>query len=61
MANLLGMTDAAARLGIHYLTLRRWCEAGKIPHIRDSAGRRLFEEELIERLVRERRAQQERR
>ncbi len=50
------MTSAAAKLGVHYITLRRWCESGKLKCMRDSTGRRLFRAETIDRLVREREA-----
>lgn len=55
---LLGMRDAAARLGIHPFSLRRMCEAGKVSPMRDSAGRRLFHAETIDNLARERAARQ---
>ncbi len=51
---LLGMSEAARRLRVHYYTLRRWCLAGKVQPIRDSAGKRLFRAEDIDALVAER-------
>ena len=34
---------AAARLGLHPHTLRRYADLGKIPHYRNSAGQRLYD------------------
>ena len=34
---------AAAMLGLHPQTLRRYAEQGKIPHYRNSAGQRLYD------------------
>lgn len=56
---LLGMRDAAAKLGIHPFSLRRMCEAGKVKPIRDSAGRRLFHSATIDEIARERAARRE--
>jgi len=53
-AQVLGMSRASAILGIHSCTLRNWTEQGKIPHVRDSAGRRLFDEAVVVELARER-------
>ncbi len=55
--SILGMSAAAAKLGIHPFTLRRWCESEKIAHVRDSAGRRLFSSDEVERVRRERELQ----
>lgn len=38
---------AANKLGIHQNTLRRWADAGKIPHIRTAAGQRLYDIETF--------------
>ena len=35
--------NAAAMLGLHPQTLRRYAEQGKIPHYRNSAGQRLYD------------------
>ncbi|PQJ97480.1 MerR family DNA-binding transcriptional regulator [Chromatium okenii] len=35
--------EAAKRLGCHPCTLRKWADAGKIPHIRTSSGQRRYE------------------
>ena len=51
---ILGMSEAARRLEVHPFTLRRWCESGKVQPMRDSAGRRLFRADQIEKLARER-------
>ena len=35
--------NAAAMLGLHPQTLRRYAEQGKVPHYRNSAGQRLYD------------------
>lgn len=35
--------EAAKRLGCHPETLRRWADAGKIPHIRTNSGQRRYD------------------
>lgn len=35
--------EAVARLGVHPNTLRRWADAGKIPHYRTDAGQRRYD------------------
>ena len=52
--DIVTMTTASARLGVHYITLRRWCEQGKIVPMRDSTGRRLFYSKDVERLAAQR-------
>lgn len=47
---LLTITQAAARLGVNQKTLRRWADAGKVPHVKTLAGQRRFEEGVIDRL-----------
>ena len=39
----LASRKAAARLGLHPATLRRYADLGKIPHYRNSAGQRLYD------------------
>lgn len=50
---LLTITQAASRLGVNQNTLRRWADAGRVPHVRTLAGQRRFEVAVIERLRRE--------
>ena len=38
----LSLADASARLGVHPSTLRRWSDAGDIPHFRTPGGHRRF-------------------
>jgi excisionase family DNA binding protein len=38
----LELSQAADFLGVHFTTLRRWVDAGKVPCIRTPAGRRRF-------------------
>jgi len=45
----LDLSEAADVLGVHFTTLRRWVDAGKVPCIRTPGGRRRFRRaELIE-------------
>lgn len=50
---LLTITQAAARLRIEQKTLRRWADAGRVPHVRTLGGQRRFEPAVIERMRRE--------
>jgi hypothetical protein len=54
--DLLAPKDAGALLGITTAGVTRLAESGRLPEIRDSAGRRLFRRADVERLVREREA-----
>jgi excisionase family DNA binding protein len=38
----MDLSEAAAYLGVHFTTLRRWVDAGKAPCIRTPGGRRRF-------------------
>lgn len=53
MERLLTITQAAARLRVNQKTLRRWADAGKVPHVRTLSGQRRFEPAVIERMRRE--------
>lgn len=44
----LDLAEAAQILGIHLSTLRRWADAGRIPHVRTLSGRRKFKRSSIE-------------
>jgi excisionase family DNA binding protein len=46
--NWLEIAQAAVILRVHPSTLRRWADAGKIPHRRTISGRRQFERAAIE-------------
>ena len=48
---------AARVLAVHTVTVRRLAEAGRVPFVRDSSGKRLFKSEDIEELARERKQQ----
>jgi excisionase family DNA binding protein len=50
---LLTITEAAARLGIEQKTLRRWADAGRVPHVRTFGGQRRFEPATIDRIRKE--------
>jgi excisionase family DNA binding protein len=39
----MDLSEAAAFLGVHFTTLRRWVDAGKVPCIRTPGGRRRFD------------------
>jgi excisionase family DNA binding protein len=45
---LVDLAAAAAYLGVHFTTLRRWADAGKIAHIRTPGGRRRFSQTDLE-------------
>jgi excisionase family DNA binding protein len=47
---LLGVREAARRLGVHENTLRRWENAGLIRAVKLPTGVRRFREEDVERL-----------
>lgn len=51
---LLGVTECARRLGVHPLTIYRWCKTGLLPCKRDSSGKRLFDARDVEALIRKR-------
>jgi len=42
LAQWLDLAEAARFLGIHFTTLRRWADEGKIPCVRTPGGRRRF-------------------
>lgn len=50
---LLTITQAADRLGVNQKTLRRWADAGRVPHVKTFAGQRRFETVVIERIRKE--------
>ncbi|HXE73652.1 MAG TPA: helix-turn-helix domain-containing protein [Candidatus Nitrosotenuis sp.] len=54
---LLAPKDAAAMLGVTTARVQQLAREGKLPEIRDSAGRRLFRLEDVERLKHERERQ----
>jgi len=47
---LLTISQAAARLGVHPDTLRKWADKGLVPVIRTPTGYRRFEPQEIERV-----------
>ncbi len=47
----LELAEAAELLGVHFSTLRRWADAGKIPHARTVSGRRRFRRAVLEALM----------
>jgi excisionase family DNA binding protein len=49
---LLVITEAAAMLGVHQNTLRRWANAGKVPYIRLPSGQRRWTVEQIDQIKR---------
>lgn len=50
---LLSPRDAGRLLGVTTARVQQLAREGKLPEIRDSAGRRLFRQEDVERLKRE--------
>ena len=51
---LLSVSAAAARLGVHVGTVRRWTDDGQLPEVRTPGGHRRIPAEAVERLRRER-------
>ncbi len=47
----LELSEASKMLGVHFSTLRRWADAGKVAHTRTPGGRRRFAREEIEKLL----------
>jgi excisionase family DNA binding protein len=45
------LSEAADYLGVHFTTLRRWADTGKIPFIRTPGGRRRFSALVLEQFV----------
>jgi DNA-binding transcriptional MerR regulator len=52
--SLLAPRDAARRLNLSTSRLMQLDREGKLPALRDSSGRRLYEPETVERFARER-------
>jgi excisionase family DNA binding protein len=50
---MLSITEAARLLRVDQKTLRRWSDAGKVPHVRTLGGQRRYEPAVIDRLRRE--------
>ncbi|MFN3597021.1 MAG: helix-turn-helix domain-containing protein [Rubricoccaceae bacterium] len=53
---LLSVSAAAAHLGVHVNTVRRWTDDGTLPEVRTAGGHRRIPAEAVERLRRERAA-----
>ncbi len=49
----LSLSDAAAILGVHFTTLRRWADAGEIACIRTPGGRRRFSAQVVSEFLRQ--------
>lgn len=45
--------EAAEILGVHHTTLKRWADAGLIPHIRTPGGWRRFRRADVEEFIQE--------
>lgn len=50
----LELSQAADFLGVHFTTLRRWADAGKVPYMRTPGGRRRFSVTALEQFVQSR-------
>lgn len=50
----LGTSEAARRLRVHEMTIRRWTETGRLPCVRDSSGKRLFTAAMVDKFAAER-------
>jgi excisionase family DNA binding protein len=49
----LSLSEAAAQLGVHRTTLRRWANHGDVPSMRTPGGHRRFAASVIERIAQE--------
>jgi excisionase family DNA binding protein len=49
----LSLSEAAAQLGVHRTTLRRWANHGDVPSMRTPGGHRRFAASVIERFAQE--------
>lgn len=47
--SIVGISEAANRLGVHQNTLRKWADDGIIPSLRLPSGHRRFEVDELER------------
>ena len=47
----LDLSEAARYLGVHFTTLRRWADAGRVPCIRTPGGRRRFAMSELQRFL----------
>lgn len=47
--SIVGISEAAKRLGVHQNTLRKWADDGIIPSLRLPSGHRRFEVDELER------------
>ena len=56
MSELIGITEAVMRLGVHPATIYRWVDRGLLKAVRDSSGKRIFTAEELDRFAREREA-----
>lgn len=45
------LSEAAEFLGVHFTTLRRWADSGKVPFIRTPGGRRRFSIQALEQFL----------
>ena len=48
---LLGIAEVAERIGVDQKTLRRWADAGKVPHVRLPSGYRRWTEEQVRQIL----------
>ena len=46
---MVGISEAARRLGVHQNTLRKWADEGVLPTLRLPSGHRRFDVEELER------------
>ena len=51
MTELLPIRDAAAKVGVHPQTLRRWEAEGRISSLRTPSGQRRYRREDVEKLL----------
>jgi len=54
---LLTISQAAKRLGVHQKTLRAWADKGLVAHVKTPTGYRLFDSADLDRLQQEMRVE----
>jgi len=51
LEKMLRLGEAAKMIGVHYTTLYRWCDTGKVRYMRLPSGQRRIAESEVERIL----------